>query len=952
MTKRIFTATIVLLLLFILGYAEGVQANNEKTVTSLALTPDLIIETITWSPTEPSIGDTVTFTVTVKNQGTSQASNSRVAYFIDDVYVTSNYLNPIDPGATATKTFTWKAEVGSHTVKAVADYDNEVTESNETNNVKTYTFETLASDLFIESITWSPANPSKGDTVTFSVKIKNLGTDTARSTRVYFYIDGSSRGYQDVPRIDAGATVTKTSTWTAQEGSHVIKAIVDKDDWIPESDETNNEKTVNFSTFAPDLIIESITWLPETPEESDNVTFTVNITNQGDGRADYSQVAYYIDDALLASDFVDPIDPGASDNRTFNWIAQEGLHAIKAVVDYNDRVTESDETNNVMTVTVSTILPDLIIASITWSPEDPSIEDTVTFSVKIKNQGDGRASLAHVYFYIDDSSRGYQDVPELEAGAEVTRTFTWKAQTGSHAIKAIVDEENQILESDESNNEKSVNFSTLIPDLIIEGITSSPSHPSIADNVIFTVTVKNQGSGRASNSRVAYYIDDTLLTSGYLNPIGPNATANETFNWTAQAGTHIIKAVADYYDWITESDETNNMMTVTLSTLIPDLIIESITGSPTEPSIEDEVIFTVTIKNQDSGKAGLARVYFYIDDSYRGYQDVPELEAGATVTKTFTWTAQAGLHDIKAVADYYDWVIESDETNNEKTVTFPIPDLIIESIMGSPAEPSIGDNVTFTVTIMNQGTSSASSCRVDFYIDGSSVDYQDVPELDAGATVDKTFTWTAQADLHTIKAVADSDNKVTEDDETNNEKTITLSILAPDLTIKTITWSPTDPSTGDNVTFTVTIKNQGTSSADSSHVYFYIDASYQSYQDVPELEVSATANKTFTWTAQAGLHAIKAVADKVNYITESQESNNEKTVTLSVVLLPASTTAPASTAKPTPTTKPAPTPIPIPEAGKSAPIPSLGKGIWLDLLFVLVLIVLIGALIKGLLSSR
>ena len=849
MFKRILITTIVLALVFTLGYAESGQANNGKTVISLSLTPDLIIETITWSPTEPLIEDTVTFTVTVKNQGTSQASNSRVAYFIDDAYVTSNYLNPIDPDATATKTFTWKAQVGSHTVKAVADYDNEVTESNETNNVKTYTFSTLAPDLIIESITWSPENPSKGDTVTFSVKIKNQGTSSASSCRVYFYIDGSSRGYQNVPRIDAGATATKTFTWVAQVGSHAIKAIVDKDDWILESDETNNEKTVNFSTFAPDLIIESITWLPETPEESDNVTFSVNITNQGDGRADYSQVAYYINDTLLASDFLDPIDPGATDNSsTFNWIAQEGTYAIKVVADYNDRVTESDETNNALTVTFSTLLPDLIIESITWLPEEPSIGDEITFSVKIKNQGDGRAGVSRVYFYIDDSSRGYQNIPELDVGERETKTFTWKAQEGPHTIKAIIDEENQILESNEGNNEKPVNFATLIPDLIIEGIISSPSHPSIADNVIFTVTVKNQGSGKASNSRVAYYIDNTLLTSDYLNPISPNATANETFTWTAQAGTHTIKAVADYYDWIAESDETNNALTVTLSTMVPDLIIESITGSPTEPSIEDEVTFTVTIKNQGSGKAGLSHVYFYVDASYRGYQDVTELDVGATVNKTFNWTAQEGTH--------------------------------------------------------------------------------------------------------AIKAVADSDNKVTENDETNNEKTVTLSILAPDLTIETITWLPEEPSIGDNVTFTVTVINQGTCSAGSSVVYFYIDAAYQSYQDVPELEASATVNTTFTWAAQEGLHAIKAVADKANDITESQEFNNEKTVTLSFSPSPALTPTPAPTPAPAPATKPTPTPIPTPQAGKSTPFPSLGKGIWLDLLFVLVLIILIGALIKGLMRPR
>ncbi len=924
-----------------------------KTATPLSLSPDLIIKSITWSPENPSINEIVTFTVTVKNQGTSQASNSRVSYFIDDAYITSNYLNPIDPGAIATKTFTWEAQAGSHTVKVIADFDNEVTESNETNNVKTYTFSTLAPDLIIESITWSPENPSKGDTATFSVKIKNQGTDSAGSCQVHFYVDDSSRGYQSVSRIDAGVTITKTFTWVAQAGSHIIKAIVDKDNLINESNETNNERTVEFSTFIPDLIIESITWSPEAPEEGDNVIFSVNITNQGDGRADYSQLAYFIDDFLLDLDSIDPIDPGASDNRTFNWKAKEGLHDSKAVTDYNERVVESDETNNTMTIIFSTLLPDLTIESITWLPEEPSVEDTVTFSVKIKNRGDGRVDASSVFFYIDSAYRGHQYIPEMEVDDTVTRTFTWKAQEGSHAIKAIVDKDDQILEINESNNEKSVNFAeTSPPDLIVEGITWSPETPSIKDTVIFTVTIKNQGNGKASNSRVAYYIDDTFLTSDYLDPISPNATANETFTWKAQAGTQIIKAVADYLDWVTESDETNNEITATLPTMIPDLIISSITGSPENPSIEDTVTFTVTIKNQGNGKAGSSRVYFYVDDSHLGYQDVPELNVGASETKTFTWTAQAGLHDIKAVADHLDLIAESDETNNETMVTFPIPDLIIKSITGSPETPSIGAIVTFTVTIMNQGTSLADSSHIHFYVDDSSLSYEDVPELGAGATATKVFTWTAQAGTQIIKAVVDSDSEVSENDETNNEKTVTLSVPAPDLFIETVTWLPIEPAIGDNVTFTVNLTNQGTQSANSSLIYFYIDAAYQGYQDVPELEVSATVNKTFIWPAQAGLHTFQVVADKNNHIMESQESNNEETVTLSIALPPGPDPTPAPTTKPTPKPEPTPKPSTVPQTGESTPFPSLGKGIWLDLLFVLVLLVLIGTLVKGLMKPR
>jgi subtilase family serine protease len=58
---------------------ESDESNNEKTkafqVTKQA--PDLIIQDITWDPSSPKTGDTVTFTVSYKNQGTLSAGRCR-----------------------------------------------------------------------------------------------------------------------------------------------------------------------------------------------------------------------------------------------------------------------------------------------------------------------------------------------------------------------------------------------------------------------------------------------------------------------------------------------------------------------------------------------------------------------------------------------------------------------------------------------------------------------------------------------------------------------------------------------------------------------------------------------------------------------------------------------------------------------------------------------------------
>ena len=80
------------------------------------------------------VGDIVTFTVNIKNQGGGQASPSYVDYYIDDTKLSSASIGQIGAGSSTTRTFTWTAQLGSHTFKAIADANHNVNEDDETNN--------------------------------------------------------------------------------------------------------------------------------------------------------------------------------------------------------------------------------------------------------------------------------------------------------------------------------------------------------------------------------------------------------------------------------------------------------------------------------------------------------------------------------------------------------------------------------------------------------------------------------------------------------------------------------------------------------------------------------------------------------------------------------------------------------------------------------------------------
>ena len=910
MPKKVLSIIILFVTILAISFPVFCPVNPTDRIARAESGPDLTIEVTTSSPGTPSLGDDVTFIITVSNRGTATSGQCYVAYYIDGDYVTDDYVSAIAPDASAEYTFTWAAEAGIHTFTAVVDYKGQVDESDEYNNEKTYTLSTLGADLIIDSITWSPSNPNVGSTVIFSITIRNQGAVAAKSNRVDFYIDGISRGYKDVERIDPGGTLAKTFSWFAKAGQHDIKAIVDQNDGVPESDEGNNEMTVLFSALLPDLIIDDISWSPTEPSLSDNVSFTATVTNQGSGVSGNSTINFYVDDAYLDTERTSKLEAGASENVTFSWIAKSGTNVIKVVIATGGFITESDETNNEKTVTLSPSLSDLIIDSITWSPAAPSVRDNITFTVTVENQGSGDSDESRVDLYIDGVSTGYKTLEQIDAGDDKQVTFTWRAEEGSHQIQAVVDRLDDVPESEESNNEKTVTFSIPPPDLIIEQIAWAPPEPAIGDEVTFTVTVKNQGESGSDYAHIAYFIDDDHVSSGYVNPISANATDNMTFTWTAIPGEHAIRAFIDFTGIVTESDEANNEKVSTLVPLGPDLIIKSIDWSHNDPAVGETVTFTVIVENDGSNRAGSSLLHVYIDNNPRGYQDIPAIDPGTTVPRTFDWKVEEGLHTIRAVVDDSNLVAETSEKNNETLIVYPAPDLTFEAVTWSPVNPLPGDKVTLTAYVKNKGSRGAGSFRIYFYIDDEVVDYQEIPQLDAGARVTKDFEWDAAIGPHTLTLFADGADAIVEGVESNNSETVAFSIPAPDLTIESINWPSGEPSTSEEVVFTVTIRNQGDANAGYSSVSYYVDGKYLASSQISTLEPDAKTEDSFsTLMFQVGPHTIRVIIDEGNQVSESNEGNNEKEVSFSTENV-TSSSEPAP--KPTPDKKTQPSPALIP----------------------------------------
>jgi PKD repeat protein len=122
-------------------------------------------------------------------------------------------------------------------------------------------------------------------------------------------------------------------------------------------------------------------------------------------------------------------------------------------------------------------------------------------------------------------------------------------------------------------------------------------------------------------------------------------------------------------------------------------------------------------------------------------------------------------------------------STNSPTKTITVngqPDLIVSALTASNNQAPQGSKVTLTATIKNQGNASAGASQTQFLLDGKTqIALVNTAGLAPGASVKVSTTWLTASvpkGSHTITATADKSNQVTESDETNNSKSITITI--------------------------------------------------------------------------------------------------------------------------------------------------------------------------------
>jgi uncharacterized repeat protein (TIGR02543 family) len=317
-----------------------------------------------------------------------------------------------------------------------------------------------------------------------------------------------------------------------------------------------------------------------------------------------------------------------------------------------------------------------------------------------------------------------------------------------------------------------------------------PGRKTIASS--YTVTFDSQGASTPA-SPASKIVTSPATTVGSL-PTAPIKTGYIFGGWyTDRNGggsvfaeaTAVTANITVYAKWSVVS--------------LVDLVIEDIVLTPANPKNSDTVYINTKIKNQGTAFAyfpatnpGKIFTYSVNDRPYSGQGATPNLAIAPGAINDqrgyffSPFQYAPGTYTIRAVADPDGKISESDETNNEKSLTFTLidggkPDLVISDIVVTPAQGTVNTTFRIEVTIKNQGVARFTSpvnanmpVLTGDQLPGQYASYQDQLVLEPNQT--KTYIISLgplQPGTRTWTYTVDSGNLISESDETNNQRSFT-----------------------------------------------------------------------------------------------------------------------------------------------------------------------------------
>ena len=701
------------------------DTNNAGSATStIKPKPTDIAATGITAPRSVFQGDTAHVIVTIQNVGEVDVATPFAVELTDGtaggVTVGTATVPGLAVGATTTVDIPWNtagAALNGHIVTAT----QKLPDDKVTNNAIAIAIQINppvppppAIDVAVTAVS-APGSIAQGNAASIGVTVQNVGTQSVATSFDVVLTDqtaGATIGTQTVTGLAAGASATRTFTWTttnAALGGHTLVAT----QRLTDDNAANNTRsaTVTVTPQPTDLAMTGIT-APPRVNQGDIAPVTVTLQNVG-GQDVTTNFDVVLTDgwagAVLGTQTIPGLAQGASVTRTFTWntagAALNG-HTLFAT----QRLADNNGGNNSIGIGITVQAPpttDLAVTSVTV-PSAVTQGSAASVGIAVQNVG-GLNVSSNFDIVLTDATAGVtigtQTIAGLGVGANTTRTFTWNttgAALGGHTLVAT----QTLSDANAANNQASATVTVNAPstDVAVTSL-SAPASVSKGSAATIGVTVQNVGGLNVSSGFNVVLTDQTAgVTIGTqtVSGLAVGASATRSFSWStasAALGGHTFVATHT----LTDDNAGNNQRSATVNVVAApaDLALVSITA-PGSVTLGDTAPVVVTVQNV-GGQDVTANFDVVLTDgtagnAVLGTQTISGLAIGASATRTFTWnTAGAALngHIVTATQKLAD----ANSGNNAKATVISVnPPSLHVGNLGGAADTS-GNTGAWSATV-------------------------------------------------------------------------------------------------------------------------------------------------------------------------------------------------------------------------------------------------------------
>ena len=705
--------------------------------------------------------------------------------------------------------------------------------------------------------------PFTADTIEITVEVANDGPATEPAT-IRFLLepkDGTEQQelYRHTMVIPAGQSKTENLAVPVGDmtpGAHTIEVLLSAArDESPE----NNTGTVEINRSGPAVNVEmtSVVVSPDVLVLGDQATINATIQNN-------SEVALSLTLELYVEDASEPtatktLDELASDGQSAEQIAWRvpastnmlGQHVLKLVA-------SSEVYGDIAIANVDIILHiDAEIVGIRTSPEDTAMQgEEVAIAVEVQNNGPATVNVPVVLHFPSDTKSPEMRSPSVFPKTTETARFTWKTRDydiGEHTLTANVPVAHNVA-TGQTAAELQFELTQLLITATILDVLANPENPSVGEPVTITVTVRNDGPVATNIPVTLHFPSDDKQPETRSPRLDPGEIAAVTFDWLT---SNYAAGAQQFLVELAAVGSPVRPFTVDLLPTVIDVAIVGIGAYPVDTAMVGETVEVwIEVRNDGPAAINVPVQLAFPSAGERSETRSPRVEPGGIARVSFDWKTSnygVGVHILRASILLRDNVTIGQTSAELRFLLTPLVVIAtIVDVVVSPESPRVGEPVSITVTVRNDGRISTNIPVTLHFPSNEKQPETRRPRVEPGAVGSASFTWRTsryEPGIHDFRAEVASDPP--------SSQRFEIELLPPivNVAILGIGSDPADTAVkGQAVKIWVDVINNGPSALEVP-----VQLSFPSDEKKPErkstqIEPGEIARVEFTWkTANYGI---------------------------------------------------------------------------------------------------